>query len=666
MPELNWIGKDAVVDHHHKVPYRLLHCDRKLSAAAPGSQDPGSSAPGSQDPGSSAGSDADNLLVQGDNLQALKALLPYYAGKVKCIYIDPPYNTGNEGWAYNDNVKDPRIQKWLKETVDSDKLDRHDRWLCMMYPRLALLREFLTDDGAIFVSIDDNEVANLRVMMDEVFGGSNFIANVVWQKIFSTKNSARHLSESHDHIILYAKKADRWIPGELPRTEEQDKRYKNPDDDPRGPWTSGDCSARNFYGDGTYSITCPSGRVIQGPPKGMYWRYSQERFKKMDSENRIWWGKNGNNVPRVKRFLTDVKGGLTPDTIWLHKQVGNTQEAKKELLATVDFDDSQSVFITPKPTRLIRRILQIASDKDSIVMDSFAGSGTTGHAVMAQNREDGGSRRFILVEMDEDIAQNVTAQRLSRVIERYAEEDAARQEGASASNGGGSALNESQTGSSGGQSSLEEGETDRSTGESSLNGGGSDRSTGESGLEEGRSSQSTGISALCEGGSGQSTNRSGVNEGRSGQFTGESSVDEGISGRSEGFKFCKLGKPLFGATGNIDADVKFTDLAAHVYFTETGSPIPKRPRPRKKGDGYSPLLGVYRGRAIYLLFNGVMGDKRPTGGNVLTHDVAQCLPDHPSGSGPRVVFGEACRLGAKSLASYGITFRQVPYEVRVD
>jgi len=307
---LPWIGKKAVLNHHREVPYHLLRCNEKFSVGSP---------------------DSGNLLMEGDNLVALKALLPYYAGQVKCIYIDPPYNTGNENWVYNDAVNSPEMRTWLGKLVggEAEDLSRHDKWLCMMYPRLALLKQFLREDGAIFVSIDDNEVQNLRSIMDEFFGPRNFIATIIWQKIFSTKNTARHLSESHDYIVLYAKNGDIWRPNLIKRSEANDRRYKNPDNDPRGPWTSGDCSARNPYGAGIYSITCPSGRVIKGPPQGMYWRFSREKFDEMNRDGRIWWGEKGNNVPRVKRFLSEVRQGVIPDTIWFHSDVGNTQEAKK-------------------------------------------------------------------------------------------------------------------------------------------------------------------------------------------------------------------------------------------------------------------------------------------------------------------------------------------------
>lgn len=359
----------------------------------------------------------DNLIIHGDNLLALKALLPTYAGKVKCIYIDPPYNTGNEGWIYNDNVNSPMMQSWLKANspVDKEDLARHDKWLCMMMPRLKLLRELLRDDGVIFVSIDDNEVHHLRMLMDEILGENNFISTVIWQKVYAPKSSAKNFSEDHEYILIYAKDADLWKTALLPRTEEQDKIYKNPDNDPRGRWRPNNLAARNFYSKGTYSIKCPGGRIIERPPKGSYWRISEDKLWELDQDNRIWWGEDGNNVPAPKIFLTEVKQGRVPQTLWFYKDVGHTQESKRELLDILDFENSADVFITPKPSKLIKRILQIGSDEDSIVLDSFAGSGTTAHAVLALNQEDGGNRKFILVET-EDYAGPMTAERVRRVI----------------------------------------------------------------------------------------------------------------------------------------------------------------------------------------------------------------------------------------------------------
>ncbi|MBE7324578.1 site-specific DNA-methyltransferase [Nocardioides sp. Y6] len=357
---------------------------------------------------------ARNLVIEGDNLEVLRLLQRGYNDKVKLIYIDPPYNTGNTNWLYNDDFSDGLIA-YLEATGQvaedgnrkSSKTEaagrRHSGWLSMMYPRLALARNLLAQDGVIFVSIDDNEVHNLRHLMDEVFGPENFVGTVIWQKVYSPKSSARHFSEDHDYLVVYARNANEWTPNLLPRTAEMDAAYKNPDNDPRGPWKSGDLSARNFYSKGTYPITCPSGRVIDGPPKGNYWRVSEESFREMDADGRIWWGTDGNATPSVKRFLSEVKQGRVPQTLWTYKEVGHNQDAKKQLLERVTFETSDSVFDTPKPTGLIRRMLTLATspDGDDIVLDFFAGSGSTADGVLQANAEDGGNRRFISVQFPE-------------------------------------------------------------------------------------------------------------------------------------------------------------------------------------------------------------------------------------------------------------------------
>jgi site-specific DNA-methyltransferase (adenine-specific)/adenine-specific DNA-methyltransferase len=531
MPTLDWIGKKSVVEHHKEVPFHLLKANDALSVGDPGSG---------------------NLLVQGDNLLALKALLPYYAGQVKCVCIDPPYNTGNEGWVYNDNTNSPEIRDWLGRTVgkEAEDLSRHDKWLCMMYPRLVLLREFLREDGAIFVCIDDNEVHTLRMLLDEIFGARNFIATIIWQKVFAPKNSARHFSEDHDYILVYAKNEVIWKPNLIARSAAQEKAYKNPDNDTRGPWTSGDLQARNYYSAGTYPIICPSKRVIDGPGKGMYWRFSEENFHKLDKDGRIWWGKSGDNMPRLKRFLSEVKQGCVPQTLWTYSEVGHTQEAKKELLSVCDFEDSAAVFITPKPTKLIHRILEVSTDSDSIILDSFSGSGSTGHAVLAQNKADGGTRKFILVEMDNDICRNITAQRLSRVSQGHND-----------------------------------------------------------------------IEAL-----------------------------------GGGFRYCELGEPLFTAEGQINETVSYADLAHYVFFAATGEPLPNG------ADLKTPLLGVANDVAVYLLYNGILGDKSIKGGNVLTREILAELPQHP---GVKIVYGNGCRISSERLKRENVIFRQIPYEVRV-
>lgn len=536
MPTLNWIGKEAVVRHHQDVPFRLLEPVPELSCGENGKS-----------------SDSGNLIVQGDNLHALKALLPRYAGQVKCIYIDPPYNTGNEGWVYNDNVNSPEIRRWLGEVVgkEGETLDRHDRWLCMMYPRLVLLRQFLRDDGAIFVSIDDNEVATLRLLMDEIFGAGNFRACITWQRKYSVSNNFRGIATIIDYVMAYSR-TDKFQNNLLPRTQESLERYANPDQDPRGPW-----KAVDYLNQATpdkrpnlcYPVTNPTtGQVIRNIKKA--WKYEPSIHARHVAEKRLWWGREGKNaVPALKLFLSEVRDGMTPHNWWSHEDAGHTDEAKKELDSVL----GPSVFDTPKPTRLIQRILQIATDQDSLILDSFAGSGTTGHAALKQNAEDGGTRRFILVEMDDGIARTVTAERVRRVATGYT--NAKRQ---------------------------------------------------------------------------------------------------AVAGLGGGFQFSRLSaEPLFTADGQIRPDVTFAQLAEFVWFFETGTGYASQ--------ADSPLLGVHEGRAIYLLYNGILGDRSVGGGNVLTGPVFDVLPKF---DGSKVIYAAANRMGARTTRE-GISFRQTPYALDI-
>jgi len=408
MPELLFKGKEFVFNHHLAVPHRPLEPDAGLSVGEPRLDG--------------------NLIVHGDNLHALKSLLPMYSGKIDCIFIDPPYNTGNEGWCYNDNVNSPMMQQWLSENpVGIEDGLRHDKWCAMMWPRLRLLHELLSEAGTIWITLDDNEVHRARLMLDAIFGEDNFIATCIWHKNYSPKPSAKYFSEDHDYLLVYSKSKNDWLPNLLERTEDMDARYDNPDNDPRGPWKSGDLSARNYYSEGNYPIICPSGRNIPSPPSGRYWVISANKFSEMDKDNRIWWGENGDNVPSIKRFLSEVKSGRVPQTLWEYSEVGHTQDAKKELLSIFDFESSADVFVTPKPVLLLKRILELATNEYSIILDSFAGSGTTAHAVLAANAKDGGNRKFILVECEE-YADNLTAERVRRVINGYSFQGTQREE----------------------------------------------------------------------------------------------------------------------------------------------------------------------------------------------------------------------------------------------
>ena len=420
MPLLDFKGKSFIYTHHLSVPYRELLVVPEKSVPAPGR-------------GGYAGQADldDNLIIHGDNLEALKALLPRYAGNVDCIYIDPPFNTGTEGWCYNDAVNAPLMREWLKKAanpVDREDLQRHDKWLCMMWPRLQLLKELLAEDGAIFVSIDDNEVHRLRALMDEIFGEENFLANFVWQSKDTPGNNSVGIAETHNHIVFY-RKSPACTVTMLERNEEQRSNYGNPDEDGRGDWLPTPLTRAEFRERDYYAIRNKAGREVW-PPKGSSWRRPPAKMKWLQADNRIWWGKDGNaDFPMEKKFLAEVKEGVVNKTWWPYEFAGSTRNASAELKGIFDGEKS---FDTPKPVRLLMRILELATSENAIVLDSYAGSGTTAHAVLALNKRDGGSRRFILVQLPEELATDhparkaghsevadLTAERVRRVVLGY-------------------------------------------------------------------------------------------------------------------------------------------------------------------------------------------------------------------------------------------------------
>lgn len=562
MPTLNWIGKEAVATHHERVPFRLIKHVPDFSAGPAGEG---------------------NLLVQGDNLLALKALLPYYAAQVKCVYIDPPYNTGVDdrddearrtGWIYNDNVNDPIIREWLGRVVgpEAEDLSRHDKWLCMMYPRLVLLRRMLRSDGVLFASIDDIEVGYLRLLLDEVFGRSNFVGTIVWKN--ATDNNPTNIVAEHEYVICYAKQKSALQPAWKSSTlavketilevgrrfvgefEDQEDRqaaytkwfrghraelwpfqdYKFIDD---GGIYTGMRSVHNPGKEGyRYDVIHPqTKKPCQQPLMG--YRFPLETMNDLIAGGRILFGEDETKLIELKVYASDYRSKLS-SLFELDGRVGTN-----ELKAL--FPESKRTFDFPKPTGLIEELLSFTTTGEDIVLDSFAGSGTTGHAVMSLNRADGQARRFVLIEMKPLIARSITAERLKRVQAR-----------------------------------------------------------------------SKGLGA--------------------------------------GFRFCELGEPLFDDQGKIRDSVSFSDLARHVYFTETGEPLPS-------GGGIkSPFLGSSRGVGIYLLYNGILGDKSPGGGNVLTRKVLASLPMF---NGTKVIYCAGCLLGQERLAADGVVVRQTPYEIKI-
>lgn len=370
-----------------------------------------------------------NLYIEGDNLEVLKLLREDYLGKVKMIYIDPPYNTGND-FVYEDDFSQTAGEFRDKSgmfdedgnmilqnyEVNSESNGRfHTDWLNMIYPRLKVARDLLTEDGVIFISIDDNEVENLRKVCDEVFGERNFIAQLIWERAYSPKNDARFISNSHDYVIMFAKNIDNFVIGRLDRTDEANARYQNPDNDPRGVWKPSDLSVKTYNAECDYPITTPTGRIIE-PPAGRCWRLSKKAFFERLQDNRIWFGSDGNSVPCIKRFLTELKyDGMAPTSILFYKEVGHSQEGAKEVVSL--FGD-KGVFDGPKPVRLLQRLITLANLKDdSIVLDFFSGSATTAHALMKTNLEKGTDRKFILVQLPEKVSDKKKDQGYGTICE---------------------------------------------------------------------------------------------------------------------------------------------------------------------------------------------------------------------------------------------------------
>lgn len=504
MPKLDWLTRPEDERIAASVPYRLLEAVPELSYGDERTE---------------------NMLIQGDNLEALKALLPFYAGRVKCIYIDPPYNTEAAMSHYDDNLE-------------------HSIWLSILYPRLELLREFLSVDGSIWVSIDDREGHYLKVIMDEAFGRWKFVASAVWQKRYSRENREA-MGDAHEYVLIYCSDKERFknARNRVSITEHQARVYKiGVEPFPKRRWRGIPMTAQGYRPNQMYKIIAPGGKTHE-PPEGRCWSMIESEFLKLKAANRIYFGKNDNSQPSEIRFLDEVEG-FVPWTWWPHDEVGHTDESKKEIHALFGRTDA---FDTPKPERLLRRVIEIASNPGDIVLDCYLGSGTT--AAVAHKM----GRRYIGIEMGEHAITHCVP-RMKKVVDG----------------------------------------------------------------EQGGISETVG----WKGGG--------------------------------GFRFYRLGSQVFDEQGHIHPSIRFDHLAAHVWFAETRTPIHQK---RKQ----SPLLGKHGETAYYLLYNGILGDKRADGGNVLTRKVLAELPAH---DGPKVIYGESSRLSTATLKQLGIIFKQTPYDVK--
>jgi adenine-specific DNA-methyltransferase len=598
MPTLDFKGKQFVHSHHLSVPFRELVVDAKKSLPAKGGK------PGLDD----------NLIIHGDNLEALKALLPTHAGKVDCIFIDPPYNTGNEGWCYNDNVRSPLMKEWIKKSanpVDKEDLERHDKWLCMMWPRLQLLRELLADDGIVFITIDDNEQHRLRGLLDEIFGPDCFVASVVWQKRTSPE-SRKRLGPAHDTIHVYSKRSNSASLSKLAHSEEQTDSFSNPDNDPKGSWVSTDMTAQNTdpskRKDQQYEIELPNKTVVT-PPPGRCWSMLKPEFIRLrDVEKKIWFGVNGDARPRIKTYLEESEG-ISSWTWWPNDEVGHNQEAKKEILEILG---SANSFDYPKPVRLLARILQLATSHESLILDSFAGSGTTAHAVLAANAKDGGNRRFILVET-ENYADTLTAERVRRVIQGYKFKGTQRTELMS------------------------------------------EKITWTQFKKAGELMEKVESIERLEG-AGYDKVKKEIKDGVL-TVTGEHAIEEKMPGLGGSFTYCELGEPIqIESLLTGDGLPSFEALARYVFYTATGQSLEKVPKPRADG-----LIGETDLFRLHLFYH---PDKAWLRSNEAALDAARVKAVCEGQKGKRaIVFAVSKFMSQKELTRQRVEFCQLPYAV---
>lgn len=594
MPTLEFKGKQFVYSHHLGVPFRELQVEPQKSLPAEGQQP----------------SLDDNLIIHGDNLEALKALLPTHAGKVDCIFIDPPYNTGEEDWCYNDNVRSPLMKEWLKKSanpVDKDDLERHDKWLCMMWPRINLLKELMSSRGSIWVTLDDHEPHRLRMLMDEVIGADKFVANIVWQHSVQGKGYSDIFSVHHNHILVYGNE-DFSFDG-LDRTEADNVNYSNSDNDPNGAWRLGDVRNSLYRPNLRYPLKTPSGNYIDPPENG--WRWKEETFKKKIASGEALFVDNETRVIR-KIYLKD-QDKRAPETIWFSSEVGSTRHANTTLKQIFG---GKSPFPTPKPVELINRILKLATYDESIILDSFAGSGTTAHAVLEANKEDGGNRRFILVEC-ENYADHITAERVRRVINGYPYTGTQREE----------LHRESITWNTFGNEKKHKKVMDHITSIENLHSHEYDKIKKE--IKD---------DVLT--------------------VMGERTVEKTAPGLGGSFTYCTLGEPIdIESLLTGEGMPGFEALARYVFYTATGQSLEKVGKPAADG-----LIGETELYRIHLFYQPDKTWLRSNDAALNADRVAAIAASNKNGK-RAIVFAVAKFMSQKELTARHIEFCQLPYAV---
>ena len=597
MPTLDFKGKQFVYAHHLTCPFRPLVPVAEKSLLPKGGE-----------PDLNG-----NLIIRGDNLHALKALLPRYAGRVNCIFIDPPYNTGNEGWCYNDNVRSPLMREWLKKAanpVDKEDLERHDKWLCMMWPRLQLLKDLLAEDGAICVFCDDNEMHRLRLVMDEVFGEDHFLASIAWVKRYTRSNNAKMFYSQKDYIVCYRKSA---VVNELKeqRNDKADDGYANPDNDPRGDWMTSSYvnpATKDRREKLVYPILRPTDeKVIEHPTHA--WKYKPAEHKRHVEEKLLWWGQDGlAEYPRLKLFLNEASL-LVPIDVWNYDEVGSSDDGSGALSQIFKAD----VFDNPKPPQLMQALLGIFGKPDSLILDSFAGSGTTAHAVLAQNKKDGGNRKFILVECEE-YADTLTAERVRRVIQGYKFEGTQREE----------LHRENIT-----FTSLKKADKilERVAGYEVTDGHRFDKVKAE---------VKDGVLTV----------------------TGEKKVTERTEGLGGSFTYCELGEAVeleSMLTGK--ALPEYAALASYVFYTATGQTLPKVPKAR--ADGFIGETELFR---VHLHYKPDM-DWMRSNESALNESLAEAIAKANTGGKRCLVFATGKFMSQKDLSGMKIEFCQLPFAI---